>query len=67
MLIVTPEDLIIYKLIAGRARDYEAVAAILGTVQGLDIAYILDWLGQLGFADRWIRAEQEARLLKEDS
>jgi len=67
MLIVTPEDLIVYKLIAGRARDYEAVAAIINTVSKLDRAYILAWLEQFGFADRWIRAEQEARLLAADS
>lgn len=67
MLIVTPEDLIIYKLIAGRARDYEAVAAIVDSVTGLDSGYIGGWLEQFGFADRWIRAQQEARLFETES
>ncbi len=65
MLIVTPEDLIVYKLIAGRGHDYEAVGAILNTIPNLDAAYVQGWLDQFDMADRWQRAVEEARLLTE--
>jgi len=58
--IVTPEDLIVYKLIAGRAQDYEAVAAIIDAITDLDGAYIEGWLRQFGFAERWPKARREA-------
>jgi predicted nucleotidyltransferase len=60
ILIVTPEDLIVYKLIAGRAHDYEAVAAIINAIADLDTAYIEGWLRQFGFEDRWSKAKEEA-------
>lgn len=60
--VLTAEDLIVYKLIAGRARDYEAVAAIINTRgERLDTDYISGWLEQFGVADRWERAGEEAR------
>ncbi len=65
MLIVTPEDLIVYKLIAGRGHDYEAVGAILNTMPRLDTAYVQGWLEQFDMADRWPRAVAEARMLAE--
>jgi predicted nucleotidyltransferase len=70
MAIVTPEDLIVYKLIAGRARDYEAVAAILDMSESLaavDAAYVIGWLEQFGLAERWERAKQEAQRMADDS
>ena len=66
LLIVTPEDLIVYKLIAGRGHDYEAVAAIIDALEGLDTAYIEGWLAQFGFADRWMQARKEARRLADE-
>lgn len=61
--VVTPENLIVYKLIAGRGHDYEAVGAIVNTIKTLDTAYVQGWLEQLDVADRWQRAIEEARLL----
>ncbi|MBW3589853.1 MAG: nucleotidyltransferase [Actinobacteria bacterium] len=60
--VLTPEDLIVFKLIAGRARDYEAVAAIINA-QGekLEVDYITGWLEQFGVVERWERAREEAR------
>ena len=66
LLIVTPEDLIVYKLLAGRARDYEAVAAMMRTLETIDTAYVCGWLDQSGPADRWARAEEESGRLEED-
>lgn len=60
--VLTAEDLIVFKLIAGRARDYEAVAAILNTHgTSLDTGYITGWLEQFGAHDAWERAIEEAR------
>jgi hypothetical protein len=60
--VLTAEDLIVFKLIAGRARDYEAVAAIINTRRELlDVEYITGWLEQFGVAERWERATEEAR------
>jgi hypothetical protein len=60
--VLTAEDLIVFKLIAGRARDYEAVAAIINERgKQLDGAYIKAWLDQFGKADAWNRAIDEAR------
>lgn len=62
LTVLTPEDLIVFKLIAGRARDYEAVAAIINTrVEKLDVDYITGWLEQFGVVERWERAKEEAR------
>lgn len=59
--VLTREDLIVFKLIAGRARDYEAVAAILNTdSSGLDVSYITGWLEQFEMSERWGRALEEA-------
>lgn len=60
--VLTAEDLIVFKLMAGRARDYEAVAAIVNTRHGrLDVDYITGWLEQLGASEAWERAVEEAR------
>jgi len=66
LAIVSPEDLIVYKLIAGRARDYEAVGAILNTVTEIDGSYVMGWLEQFGLSERWQQALEEARKLAED-
>jgi len=60
--VLTPEDLIVFKLMAGRARDYEAVAAIINARgRELDVAYIEGWLEQFDNASAWPRALEEAR------
>ena len=66
--VLGPEDLIVLKLVAGRPRDYEAVAAMVNTNgEDLDAAAIERQLAELGFSDRWARAleaaEQEAEHL----
>lgn len=59
--VLTAEDLIVFKLVAGRARDYEAVAAIINAHRGsLDIGYITGWLGQFGAENAWARALEDA-------
>ena len=43
----TPEDLILYKLISTRQRDYDDVKGVIRRQDNnLDDAYILDWLRQ---------------------
>jgi predicted nucleotidyltransferase len=44
---VSPEDLVIHKILAGRPRDLEDVHHILRKNRGLDIPYIQQWLAQL--------------------
>lgn len=60
--VLTAEDLIVFKLMAGRARDYEAVAAIINARgDRLDVDYIKGWLDQFGKPQSWDRAIDEAR------
>jgi len=64
--VLTAEDLIVFKLVAGRARDYEAVAAIINSRGGtLDADYILRWLTSFDLHDRWRRALEEAERERE--
>ncbi|MCA1834679.1 MAG: nucleotidyltransferase [Actinobacteria bacterium] len=59
--VLTTEDLIVCKLVAGRARDYEAVAAIINARRKrLDESYIRGWLEQFNLDDAWQRAIEEA-------
>jgi predicted nucleotidyltransferase len=58
----TAEDLIVFKLVAGRAPDHEAVAAIINARgRRLDVDYIKGWLEQFGAPNAWERAIDEAR------
>lgn len=61
MRVLTPEDLIVFKLVAGRFHDYETVAAIINT-QGskLDASFIQRKLAQFGMSDRWDMAVEGA-------
>lgn len=62
LAVLTAEDLIVFKLISGRARDFEAVAAIINARSGrLDVPYITGWLEQFDAGDAWVRANEEAR------
>ncbi len=64
--VLTPEDLIVFKLMAGRARDYEAVAAIINARRRrLDVGYIQGWLEQFDIVGAWERAIEEARRERE--
>lgn len=59
--VLTPEDLVTLKLIAGRARDIEAVAAIIvARGEELDTDYIRGWLDQFDAAAAWDRAVEAA-------
>jgi predicted nucleotidyltransferase len=65
--VLLPEDLIVFKLVAGRARDYEAVAAIVNvSLADLDTSFIQRSLDEFGMADRWLRALEEAEREAED-
>lgn len=67
MKVLTPEDLIVLKLVAGRSRDYEAVAAVVNARGGdLDVRYVGRKLEGLGMKDRWDRALEEAEREAED-
>lgn len=50
--IVTPEDLILLKLIANRSRDYVDIADIRFMQGQLDEAYLRTWAAQLNVVDR---------------
>lgn len=65
--VLTAEDLVVFKLVAGRARDYEAVAAIINAVgRQLDVGFIEDALGDLGLGSRWQTAVEAAALETDD-
>ena len=46
----SPEDLIVHKMVAGRARDLEDVRSVWAKNQDLDFAYIRRWLTDLSTA-----------------
>jgi predicted nucleotidyltransferase len=54
--VATPEDLIVYKLVADRPRDRDDIAAILGTQsragREIDWAYVERWAGFWSVLDR---------------
>lgn len=54
--VITAEDVIVFKLVAWRARDRDDVASILESGIGLDTAYIERWAEQWEVADRWAEA-----------
>lgn len=65
--VLSPEDLIVFKLVAGRLHDYEAAAAILNANrQDLDTSFIERTLTEFGMEDRWPRALEGAELEAED-
>jgi predicted nucleotidyltransferase len=65
--VLKPEDLIVFKLVAGRFRDYEAVAAIVNTnPTSLDRGFIRRALAEIGMEDRWERALEGAEREAED-
>lgn len=56
---VSPEDLILLKLIAGRPRDLADVGDVLFTQAQLDEDYLRHWAPQLGVSDRLEQALAE--------
>ena len=56
--VVTPEDLILLKLLASRPRDLLDVADILFTQGQLDESYMRTWAKTLGITDRLEQALQ---------
>jgi hypothetical protein len=57
----------VFKLVAGRALDYEATAAIVNSLGAeLDGGFIQQQLAELGMEDRWRRALEEAELEAQD-
>lgn len=50
--VVTPEDLVLLKLLASRPRDLIDVADILFTQGQLDQTYLRNWATELGISDR---------------
>lgn len=51
--VLTPEDVIIHKLIAWRPRDRDDVASILAAGHELDWEYIDHWASEWDVYDRW--------------
>lgn len=54
--VLTVEDVIVHKLIAGRPRDRDDIASILATGRPLDDGYVRRWAEVWGVADRWVEA-----------
>lgn len=63
LTVVSPEGLILLKLIADRPRDRIDVADILFTQSPVDEAYLRDWGERLGIGDRVARALAEPERL----
>jgi hypothetical protein len=57
--LVSPEDLIIFKLIANRPRDLADILDVLFTQGELDWNYIESWAEKLGALDRWQKARDQ--------
>lgn len=58
--ILTIEDVIVHKLIAGRPRDIDDIRSILSTGSSFDVSYVEDNARQWDVLDRWnqLRSEQ---------
>ena len=49
---MSPEDLIVMKLKAGRPHDFEDAVSVLGAQKGrLDEKYMADWARRIGVSD----------------
>lgn len=60
--VVTPEDLLIYKLIAWRPKDRAAIDRLLAVQRALDWGYVRRWVDQFAIGDRFAEALREAGL-----
>jgi len=50
---LSPEDVIVHKLVAWRPRDRDDIESILSTKESMDVAYIEQWAREWGVSDRW--------------
>jgi hypothetical protein len=55
VLVLAPEDVVVMKLIAGRAQDLADIEAILAADVPLEEAYIAEWADAWGVLDLWRR------------
>ena len=55
--IITVEDVIVFKLLAWRARDRADIDSILAVGHDLDEDYIEHWVNEWQVADRWVQAQ----------
>ena len=55
VLVLAPEDVIVLKLIAGRAQDVADIEAILAAKPSLDETYVEQWAEFWGVLDLWRR------------
>jgi hypothetical protein len=51
--VLTAEDVIIHKLIAGRSQDIADIEAILASGAAIDDAYVQKWVTFWDLADAW--------------
>ncbi len=62
--VATPEDLIVYKLIADRERDRDDIRAVVRTQsragRSVDWAYVETWAARWGISDRAARARRDS-------
>jgi hypothetical protein len=63
--LVSPEDLILLKLIAGRPRDYGDIEDIFFVQGQLDESYLRRWAAPLGITDRLEQALRDAKEQKQ--
>lgn len=55
VLVLAPEDVVVMKLIAGRAQDVADVEAILAAKAPLDESYVEEWAEVWGVLEAWRR------------
>jgi hypothetical protein len=59
----TPEDVVVFKLIAGRAKDLADIESVLDANRVLDEGYIEQWAAEWDVAERWrLLRSEHARL-----
>ncbi len=59
----TPEDVVVFKLIAGRAKDLADIESVLDANCVLDEGYIEQWAAEWDVAERWrLLRSEHARL-----
>ncbi len=59
--VLTVEDVIIHKLIAGRPRDIDDIQSILSTDQEINESLVLENAQQWGVVDRWVEVRTSGR------
>lgn len=58
--VISPEDLLLYKLVAWRAKDRAAIERLLAVQSNLDANYLREWAGRLGVIPRLNESLREA-------